>query len=66
MKTKSKFSAYIFRGTTTALLFSCVIVLLCSTINLPKQSFKAISQQDNASFGPNVLFKGCGREEAEL
>ena len=66
MKTKSKLSAYILRGSTTALLFSCVIVALCSAINLPEQSFKAISQQDNASFGPNVLFIGCGRKEAEL
>ena len=66
MRMKTKISAYLLRGSTAALLFSCVIVALCSAINLPEQSFKAISQQDNASFGPNVLFKGCGRKEAEL
>src|SRR4030095_11802395 len=37
MKTKNKLSAYILRGSTTALLFSCVIVALCSAINLPEQ-----------------------------
>ena len=51
MKTKSKFSAYIFRGTTTALLFSCVIVALCFAVNLPEQAPKALPPQDNASFG---------------
>jgi N-acetylneuraminic acid mutarotase len=35
MKTKTKISAYILRGSTAALLFSCVIVALCSAINLP-------------------------------
>ena len=53
MKTKSKISAYILRGTTTALLFSCVIVALCSAINLPEQAPKAIRPQDNAAFGAN-------------
>ena len=33
------------------LLFSCVIVALCSAINLPEQATKAISPQDNAVFG---------------
>src|SRR5882724_10315341 len=37
MKTKNKLSAYILRGSTTALLFSCVIVALCSAINLTEQ-----------------------------
>ena len=50
MKTKSKFSAYILRCSTTALLFSCVIVALCSAINLPEQPAKAIAPQDNAAF----------------
>src|SRR6266576_2519623 len=51
MKTKTKISAYILRGTTTALLFSCVIVALCSAINLPEQAPKALPPQDNAAFG---------------
>src|SRR5258705_12454180 len=54
MKTKSKLSAYIFRGSTTALLFSCVIVALCSAINLPEQPPKALPPQDNAGFGVNA------------
>src|SRR5262249_12993703 len=37
MKTKNKISAYILRSSTGALLFSCVIVALCSAINLPEQ-----------------------------
>jgi hypothetical protein len=41
MKRNSKLSAYILRGSTGALLFSCVIVALCSAINLPKQPPKA-------------------------
>src|SRR5215813_13966208 len=54
MKTKSKLSAYILRGSTTALLISCVVVALCSAINLPEQSFKTIPQQDNAAFSANA------------
>ena len=41
MKTNNKLSAYILRGSTTALLFSYVIVALCSAINLPEQPPKA-------------------------
>jgi hypothetical protein len=52
MKTKSKLSAYI-RGSTGALLFSCVIVALCSAINLPEQPPKAAAPQNNAAFGAN-------------
>ena len=48
MKTKSNLSAYILRGSTAALLVSCVIVALCSAINLPEQAPKT---QDNAAFG---------------
>src|SRR5205809_4354573 len=44
MKTKSNLSAYILRGSTTALLFSCVIVALCSAIRLPEQAPKAVGQ----------------------
>jgi hypothetical protein len=53
MKTKSKISAYILRGSTAALLFSCVIVALCSAINLAEQPPKAAAPQDNAAFGAN-------------
>jgi len=53
MKTKTKPSAYILRGSTTALLFSCVIVALCSAINLPEQNPKVLPPQDNAGFGAN-------------
>src|SRR6187551_1863473 len=51
MKTNNKISAYILRGSTTALLFSCVIVALCSAINLPEQPPKASPPQDNAASG---------------
>ena len=53
MKTKSKLSAYILRGSTAALLLSCVIVALCSAINLPQQPSKVLPPQDNAAFGAN-------------
>src|ERR1041385_8750610 len=53
MKTNNKFGAYILRGSTGALLFSCVIVALCSAINLPEQPPKALPPQDNAGFGVN-------------
>src|SRR5262245_50372602 len=51
MKTKSKISAYILRGTTAALLFSCVIVALCWAINPREQAPKALSPQNNVAFG---------------
>src|SRR5262252_8713781 len=51
MKTKNKLSAYVLRGSTTALLVSCVIVALCSAINLPEHPSKARPPQDNAVFG---------------
>ena len=54
MKTNNKIGAYILRGSTAALLFSCVIVALCSAINLPEQSLKAPPPQDNAAFGANA------------
>ena len=53
MKTNNKLSAYILRGSTGALLFSCVIVALCSAIHLPEQPRKAPPPQDNAVFGAN-------------
>src|SRR5436190_4007012 len=51
MKTNNKINAYILRGSTTALLFSCVIVALCSALNLPEQAPQALPPQDNAAFG---------------
>ena len=51
MKTKSNLSAYILRGSMTALLVSCVIVALCSGINLSGKATTALAQQDNAAFG---------------
>src|SRR5215472_7996391 len=54
MKTKSKMSAYILRGSTAALLFGCVIVALCSAINLTEQHPKVLPPQDNAAFGSNA------------
>ena len=51
MKTNSKLSAYILRGSTTALLFTCVIVALCSAINLPEQPPKARPPRVNTVFG---------------
>src|SRR5215831_8181285 len=54
MKTNSKLSAYILRGSTTALLFSCVIVALCSAINLPEQPRKVLPPPVNSVFGPNA------------
>src|SRR6266513_4072144 len=53
MKTNNKLSAYILRASTTALLFSCVIVALCSAINLPEQPPKARPPRVNAVFGAN-------------
>jgi N-acetylneuraminic acid mutarotase len=53
MKTKI-ISAYILRGSTAALLFSCVSVALCSAINLPEQPPKALPPQSNAGFGANA------------
>src|SRR4030095_4412250 len=53
MKTNSKLSAFILRGSLGTLLFSCVIVALCSAINLPNQPPKALPPQDNAAYGAN-------------
>src|SRR5215211_1511679 len=54
MKTNNKIGAYILRGSTAALLLSCVIVALCSAINLPEQPLKVPAPQDNAAFGANA------------
>ena len=53
MKTKNKISAYILRGSAATLLSSCLIVVLCSAINLPEQHKKAIPPQNNTVFGTN-------------
>src|SRR5436190_582889 len=60
MKTNNKLSAYILRGSTTAMLFSCVIVALCSAINLPEQPPKARPP------GGDALFDANGHENATL
>src|SRR5438876_40382 len=60
MKTNNKLSAYILRGSTTALLFSCVLVALCSAINFPEQPPKALPPRGDALFGAN------GHESATL
>src|SRR5436189_2088892 len=60
MKTNNKLSAYILRCSTTALLFLCVIVALCSAINLPEQPPKARPPRGNALFDAN------GHESATL
>jgi len=54
MKTKSKLSAYILRGSTTALLFSCALVALCLATQVTEQRPKALLPQDNAAFGANA------------
>src|SRR5438874_3713860 len=61
MKTKNKLSAYILRSSASALLFSCVIVALCSAINLPEQAPKALPPQDNAAFGASRTLSFAGR-----
>src|SRR5215472_12372154 len=53
MRTNNKLSAYILRGSAGALLFSCVIVALCSAIQLPEQPPKVLARQDSAVFGAN-------------
>src|SRR5215472_4813411 len=50
MKRNHKINAYFLRGSTTAMLFSCIIVALCSPINIPEQAPKALPPQDKASF----------------
>src|SRR4051794_6008667 len=54
IKTNNKISAYILRGSTAALLVSCVIVALCSAINLPEQPLKVLPPQSNTAFGANT------------
>ena len=54
MKTKSKISAYILRGSMTALLLSYVIVALCSAINLPNNPPKIPAPQNNTAVRANA------------
>jgi hypothetical protein len=53
MKTKSKISAYILRGSTAALLVLCVIVALSSAINLPNKRPKFPTPQNNTTSDVN-------------
>src|SRR5947209_13357471 len=54
MKTRSKTSAYIVRSSAAALLLSCVVVALCSAINLPNHSSKGLIPDHSAAFGVNA------------
>jgi N-acetylneuraminic acid mutarotase len=53
VRTKSKISAYILRGSGAALLVSCVIVALSSAINLPSHPAKVPAPERDAAFGLN-------------
>ena len=55
MKTKSNLSAYILGSSTRALLFSCVMIVVCSAINLPQQPLKAISTSTGFSGAVRTL-----------
>jgi N-acetylneuraminic acid mutarotase len=50
MRTKSKISAYIVRGSAAALLLSCVIVALSSAINLPNKRPKVSPPENDGAF----------------
>jgi hypothetical protein len=53
MKTKAKIEASILRGAVAMLLFSCVIVVFCSAINLPNHAAKVPVPQNNTTFVVN-------------
>src|SRR5437667_11064481 len=53
MQPNNHLVAYILPSSTGALLFSWVLVALCSAINLPEQPPKAPPPQDNTVFGAN-------------
>src|SRR6266567_1775786 len=59
MRTKSKISAYILRGSGVALLVSCVIVALSSAINLPNKHSKLPTPENNTAFGANEQKKAA-------
>src|SRR5213592_279983 len=54
MKTRSKTSAYIVRSNAAALLLSCVVVALCSAINLPSHPPKGPTPDNSTAFGVNA------------
>src|SRR5438034_7959594 len=54
MKTRSETSAYIVRSSAAALLLSCVIVALCSAINLPNHPPKGPTPDNSTAFGVNA------------
>src|SRR5438132_9131069 len=54
MKTRSETSAYIVRSGAAALLLSCVIVALCSAINLPNHPPKGPTPDHSTAFGVNA------------
>src|SRR5438094_7051708 len=54
MKTRSKTSAYIVRSSAAALLLSCVVVALCSAINLPSHPPKGPTPDQSTAFGVNA------------
>src|SRR5438093_13606923 len=54
MKTRSETSAYIVRSSAAALLLSCVVVALCSAINLPNHPPKGPTPDNNIAFGVNA------------
>jgi hypothetical protein len=54
MQTKSKISAHILRGSAVALLVSCVIVALCSAINVPRRHPAVPAPRNDAALGENA------------
>src|SRR5205809_985753 len=54
MKTRSETSAYIVRSSAAALLLSCVVVALCSAINLPNHPPKGPTSSHSTAFGVNA------------
>src|SRR5438093_6203295 len=54
MKTRSKTSAYVVRSSAAALLVSCVVVALCSAINLPNHPLKGPTPDQSTAFGVNA------------
>src|SRR6266404_8891245 len=54
MKTRSETSAYIVRSSAAALLLSCVVVALCSAINLPSHPPKGPTPDHSTTFGVNA------------
>src|SRR5437867_916978 len=59
MKTRSKTSAYIVRSSAAALVLSCVVVALCSAINLPSHPPKVPTPDNNTAFAVNEYDRGA-------